>query len=94
MLKDAGEPGETAQVLVGTAEKKLALLVELECKNEIIKRDWLELSTSQKIIDIPLEESYRGNCAVHITAIKQNRLLKYTSIITVPYTNRELDIQI
>lgn len=31
---------------------------------------------------------------MHITAIKQNRLLKYTSIITVPYTNRELDIQI
>lgn len=94
MLKDAGEPGETAQVLVGTAEKELSLLVELECKNEIIKREWLKLSASQKIIDIPLEESYRGNCAVHITAIKQNRLLKYTSIITVPYTNRELDIQI
>ncbi len=94
MLKDAGEPGETTQVLVGTAEKELSLLVELECKNEIIKREWLKLSASQKIIDIPLEESYRGNCAVHITAIKQNRLLKYTSIITVPYTNRELDIQI
>ncbi len=91
-IKTEAEPGENAQFLIGTAEEEMHVLYEIEHQGKIIKKERLKLSGEQRLISIPVEEKYRGNFSVHFTAVKNNRIYKHDQTITVPYTNKELDI--
>src|SRR5205814_582646 len=90
-VKDKGEPGEKVQFLVGTADKNVRVLYEVEWKNEIISKQWLTLNNEQKLIEIPIEEKHRGNFGIHFTFVKQNRFYHFDNVVTVPWTNKELD---
>ena len=92
VLNNKGEPGEKARFLIGSKEKNVKVLYEMEHENKIIKKDWLSIKNEQKIIEIPIEEKHRGNFSVHFIFIKNNRKYQYDQVITVPYTNKELDI--
>lgn len=91
-LKDSGEPGEKAKFLIGSAEKNVKVLYEIEHKGEIVKKDFILLNNEQKTIEIPIEEKHRGNFTVHFLYVKNNRVYKEDAVITVPYTNKQLDI--
>lgn len=93
VLNSNAEPGEKAQILIGSAEKDVHVLYEIEHKKNIISKKWLTLNGQQKLIEIPIEEKYRGNIAVHFTFIKNNRIYRHDQVITVPRTNKELDIE-
>jgi uncharacterized protein YfaS (alpha-2-macroglobulin family) len=93
-LKDKAEPGEKAQFLIGTADKNVKVLYEVEAKNEIVSKEWLILNDEQKLIEIPVEEKYRGNFSVHFTFVKHGRDFHFDKVITVPWTNKELDIHL
>jgi len=92
-LKEKGEPGEKASFLIGTKSPDTKILFEVEYKNEIVKKEWVLLSNGQKKIDIPIEEKHRGNFAYHILFVKNGRAYAHDGTLTVPYTNKELDIQ-
>ncbi len=92
ILKNKGEPGELAKIAFGTQEKNVQVLFELEGKNQLLKSEWLNLSEEQKIIEIPIEEKHRGNFTAHFTFVKNNRVYKNAAVISVPYTNKDLDI--
>lgn len=92
VIKDNAEPGGTDQFLIGTHDKNVKVLYETEQRNEIISKQWLTLNDEQKLIEIPIEEKYRGNIAVHFTFVKHNRDYHFDQVLTVPYTNKELDI--
>jgi len=92
-LCDKGEPGQKASFLVGTRSSDTKVLFEIEHKNEIAKKEWLTLNNEQKKIEIPIEEKHRGNFAYHLVFIKNGRAYSHDGTITVPYTNKELDIQ-
>ncbi|MFH2143628.1 MAG: alpha-2-macroglobulin family protein [Bacteroidota bacterium] len=87
------EPGETASYIVGSAEKDVKVLFEIEHKDKIVKKEWITLDNSQKLIEIPIEEKHRGNLAVHFVFVKHGRSYEYNDLITVPYSNKELDIK-
>lgn len=91
-IKTKCEPGESAQFLVGTADKNVKVLYEIEHKDKITHKEWIELDNSRKLIEIPVEEKHRGNFSVHFVMIKHDRSYEYNEVITVPYTNKELDI--
>lgn len=91
-LKDSGEPGEKAKFLIGSAEKNVKVLYEIEHKGEIVKKDFILLNNEQKVIEIPIEEKHRGNFTVHFLYVKNNRVYKEDVVVTVPYTNKQLDI--
>lgn len=91
-LKTTCEPGETAKLLVATSEK-IAALYEVELDGKIIQSQKLSLNNQKQILEIPIIEEYRGNIAVHYTFVKDNRFYTETSVITVPYTNKQLDIK-
>jgi len=91
-VKTNCEPGEKAQFLIGSADKNVKVLFEIEHKEKIIHKEWISLSGTQKLVEIPIEEKHRGNLAVHFVMVKHDRSYEFNELITVPYSNKELDI--
>jgi hypothetical protein len=68
------------------------VLYEIEHKNTIVTREWIRLSNEQKRIEIPITEQHRGNFGYHLTFIHGNRSYQHDGTISVPWTNKKLDI--
>ncbi|MFO7613972.1 MAG: alpha-2-macroglobulin family protein [Bacteroidales bacterium] len=94
VIKNSGEPGDMAVLVVGTAEKNVRLLYEVENKGKIVSRRWLALSQGKTRLEIPIGEDYRGNFSVNLVFVKENRSYQLTEKITVPYTNKQLRISL
>ena len=92
-IKTTCEPVENASFLMSTAIKNLHVYYEIEKPNGSTVGKWLTLNNEQKVISIPVTEADRGNFTVHIAFVKHNQAYSYTKTITVPYTNKTLDIQ-
>ena len=92
MLKKNGEPGDTASFIVGTSEKGVKLIYEIENDGKLVSRQWLDLSQSKTRLNIPIKEEYRGNFFIHLAFVKGNHSYGQTEQITVPYTDKELKI--
>jgi hypothetical protein len=75
------------------ASGKISALYEIEQDGKIIERQRLSLSNENHLFKIPIKEEYRGNIAAHYTVIKDSRLYQETVNISVPYTNKQLDIR-
>lgn len=87
------EPGSKAQFVIGTKEKNVKVLYEIEHKGVIVKKEYLNLNQEQRLIEIPVEEKHRGNFSYHCVFVKNNRSYLNNGNVTVPYTNKELDIE-
>jgi uncharacterized protein YfaS (alpha-2-macroglobulin family) len=89
--KTKAEPGEKVNYILASAYPNVNYLYEEEHlgKATITKM----IPSSMKSNDITVEEIHRGNFAFHTTFVKHNRVYKHSNIVTVPYTNKELDIQ-
>jgi uncharacterized protein YfaS (alpha-2-macroglobulin family) len=90
-LKMNGEPGEKAVLKVGSSAKIQALF-EVEHEGIIIQKQWIKLDNQTQTLEIPIKEEYRGNFALYYTFIKDNRTYQHSQTVSVPYTNKELDI--
>ncbi|MFL5764493.1 MAG: alpha-2-macroglobulin family protein [Bacteroidia bacterium] len=87
------EPGQSAKFIVGSQENNVQVLYEIEHKGEIVKREMITLNKEQKQIEIPVEEKHRGNFSFHYVFVKDNRTYSESGVVTVPYTNKELDLE-
>lgn len=87
------EPGEKAKILIGSSYENVKVLYEIEHKGKIVDRKWITLNNEQTLMEIPVEEKHRGNFSVHFTYVKNNRHYVTYSTITVPRTDKELDIE-
>ncbi|MGP8216435.1 MAG: alpha-2-macroglobulin family protein [Bacteroidia bacterium] len=92
-INDKGEPGEKASYLIGSKEKDVKVLYEIEEQGKSVHREWITLNEEQKKIEVPIEERNRGNFAVHFAFVKNSRMYEHDDVITVPWTNKELDVQ-
>jgi len=92
-LISKGEPGEKVMFNIGTKEKDVKVLYEIEHDKKIVHHEWLTLNDEQKLISIPIKEEYRGNFVYHLIFIKNNRKYYHKQVVTVPYTNKKLDIE-
>jgi uncharacterized protein YfaS (alpha-2-macroglobulin family) len=90
--KGTAEPGETAVILIGSSDKNVRVIYEVEHRDRIVNTQYLTLDNEQKRITIPIHEEHRGNVGVHFTFIKHNRLLTHSVNIQVPWSNKNLDI--
>jgi len=93
VIKSSGQPGEFAKFIIGSADKDVKVMYEIEHKDKIISKEWINLNNEQKLIEIGIKEEHRGNFSVHFTFIKENRFYTHSSTISVPYKNKELDIE-
>lgn len=89
--KTKAEPGELLNYILASGYKNVNYFFELEHdgKAEISRT----LEASMKANDLQVEEKHRGNFAFHTTFIKYNRFYNRSNSITVPYTNKEIDIE-
>lgn len=98
-LKTSGEPGEEVKMLIGSSYKDVKVLYEVEQfdavanKSFISQKQWLTLNNEQRLLTIPVKEEHRGNFTVHLTYFKNNEVFIHSQLISVPYTNKELDIE-
>ncbi|MGB1017484.1 MAG: alpha-2-macroglobulin family protein [Chitinophagales bacterium] len=92
-IKMTAEPGEKAQFLISTAAENVKVYYEIEKRNGKSRSEWLNLNNEQKLISIPVTEADRGNFTVHLAFIKNNQSYTYTKTVSVPYTNKKLDIE-
>ncbi|MBE0646327.1 MAG: hypothetical protein IH596_00935, partial [Bacteroidales bacterium] len=93
-LKTSGEPGETASFLIGTSEKAVRVIREIRVKDRLYSREWLTLKNQQKVIEIPILDEFRGNFSVNFLFVCQNRVYQNNQVVSVPYTNKKLNITI
>ncbi|MEI8137051.1 MAG: alpha-2-macroglobulin family protein, partial [Bacteroidota bacterium] len=89
--KTTAEPGETISFIYNSAYPNTNYLMEIERQDELVSAKVQPLN--MKINDIKVEETDRGNFAIHASFIRNNRFYSNSQIIYVPYTNKELDIQ-
>jgi uncharacterized protein YfaS (alpha-2-macroglobulin family) len=86
------EPGEKAVIIAGSSEK-ISALYEVEQDGRIIDKQRININNEKQRLEIPIREEYRGNIAVHYTMVKNSRFYHEMTVIQVPYTNKQLDIQ-
>ncbi|MFQ5335232.1 MAG: MG2 domain-containing protein, partial [Flavobacteriales bacterium] len=89
-LKKEAEPGEQVDFMVGSAGYDVHLLYEIEQKGKIIQREGILLNSEQKRISIPVKEEYRGNFAIHLAMVKNNRAYTFGQVIIVPHSDKKL----
>ena len=92
MNEKSYEPGETVTLYVGSAEKDVTALYELEYDGKIISKEWIDLDDEQKKIEIPIKAEYRGNVVAHIAFVVNNESHLITKVISVPWSNKQLNI--
>lgn len=92
-LKTSGEPGETAQFMIGSKEDNVNVIYEIRLKDTLVSREMLKINDRAVIIDIPIREQYRGNVSVNFMFVKHNRVFQNSQLVTVPFTNKKLDIR-
>lgn len=93
-VKSSGEPGETASFLIGTSEKEVHVIREIRVKDQLYSREWFTLKNQQKVVEIPILEEFRGNFSVNFLFVCQNRVFQSSQLVSVPYSNKKLDIDI
>lgn len=92
-LKTMGEPGEKAKFLIGSRAENVKVLYEITVHDTLFSRKWLQLSNSQQLVEIPIQEKFRGNFSVNFIFIRYNRSFQHSEVVNVPYTNKKLDIK-
>jgi len=91
-LKTSCEPGEKAQFLIGSKDENINVIYEIWAHDSLQSRQWLKLTNRQMLVEIPVKEDYRGNCAVNFLFIRHNRVFQNSQMITVPYPSKKLGI--
>lgn len=100
LLKDTYEPGDELELLVGSSYAFVDFLLEVEVKdegarsNKIIYTETVSVTGTQQRIVIPVTEAWRGNANIHISAVRNNEQLSWSKTISVPYTNKQLDVKL
>ena len=93
VVNPVAQPGETVQILVGSAYPQVEAYLEVGGKDHESSRRTLFLSNEQSTIDIPVTENERGNFAVQLFFVKNNRSYSAGEVIQVPYENKKLHIE-
>lgn len=93
-LAGSYEPGETARVLWGSANKEMQAVYEVEVRGKIVKRETLTASRSQRVLEVPIAEEHRGGITVHLYGVLNNRFYYERHQLSVPWSNKELKVEL
>ncbi|MBK7212216.1 MAG: hypothetical protein IPH88_02730 [Bacteroidales bacterium] len=94
ILNNTVEPGDTAEILIGTAASNVKAVFEVFQNDRVISKELISLNKEQRLMRIPIKEEYRGNISVNLVFIQMNRSYQNSGVIQVPWTNKKLDIEI
>ena len=86
------EPGNVLYLSAGSEATKLHLLYELLNGKHRVQKEWVTAGKKLVKFAIPVQEAYRGNFAVRLTAVFDNRFFTWQQTIRVPFTDKKLEI--
>jgi len=89
--EDAVEPGAKALTRMGTSAEDVYVIRSLERDGRTQYSNFI-LNANQKQTEWAITEKDRGGFAVTDAFVKDNRLYTKSSVVHVPWTNKELDI--
>jgi hypothetical protein len=92
-LNTTCEPGEKAQFLLGSKEDIPNVIYVIRVHDSLVSRQWLKLNGNQLFVEIPVPEKYRGGFQVTFLYVVHNRSFQNSRFVSVPYTNKMLDIK-
>ena len=87
------EPGETFRLLWGTGYDTGRACIEVEHRHKITQRFWTAPGRTQRLLEVPVTGEMRGGFSVHVTQVRENRMLQRTHHVTVPWSNMKLDVK-
>lgn len=89
-FKTSAEPGEQVSFILASAYKDVSFIYEEEhAAGSTVEK--IAATMTPHVINVT--ESQRGGIVYHAHFVKHNRMYSLNSYITVPYTNKELDIK-
>ncbi|MDR2913778.1 MAG: hypothetical protein LBV74_02930, partial [Tannerella sp.] len=94
VVKDSGEPGEQVEFLVAGGEDNSYVYCELIHKFRIVESKWIKTGTTPVKVTFPIKEEHRGGFEIQLSMIQDNRLYAAQKQITVPFTNKMLDVKL
>jgi hypothetical protein len=89
--KTSAEPGEEITFLFGTAAKKIHAIYSVTKRITQEKLELVDIE-GQDRFSIPVTEECRGNIGLTFCFVKYNRSFQVSKVISVPYSNKKLDI--
>jgi uncharacterized protein YfaS (alpha-2-macroglobulin family) len=92
VVKNSGEPGDSAEFWVGGGEQKSYIHYEIVHKNCVVERRSIIAGINPERIVIPVKEEYRGGFTALFLMIQNGRTYTKSCNINVPFTNKQLDI--
>ncbi|MBX3238596.1 MAG: alpha-2-macroglobulin [Chitinophagaceae bacterium] len=100
VTKDKAEPGETAAFITGSSATDIFMVQEktgISDESETDERNgtfsFHTLNNSIQAFSFPVTEADRGGFGVSQFFVKHNRFYSYTHTISVPWSNKTLDVQ-
>ncbi|MGB0930481.1 MAG: alpha-2-macroglobulin family protein, partial [Chitinophagales bacterium] len=94
LSKITAEPNETIVIAYGSALPNTKILFEVEHDQKIVERKWLTANSEQNVYNVKVREKYRGNFAIHLSAIRNNEAFTSSHNINVPWSNKDLKIEL
>lgn len=89
--KTTVEPGNKTRVLMGGQNEELRFFFARERDGQMKEVRWVQTNGIQAV-DVPVEESDRGGISLITFAVKNNRFYSRNLAVTVPWSNKELNI--
>ena len=94
ILKDRGEPGEQVEFLIAGGDDNSHVFCEVINKGRVVESKWIKTGKMPVKVMFPIKEDYRGGFGVQFNMIQNNRQYFTSSLITVPFTNKMLDLKL
>ncbi len=90
---DTLEPGEELLAVWGSGYESARAFIEVEHRGRLLQSFWTEPGQTQLAIRQRVDESMRGGFTVRSTMVRENRAYLETHRITVPWSNKRLDVK-
>ena len=89
---DKAEPGDVLQLNTGSVKAGMHILYEVLNGRQVIQRQWITTGRKLTKIEIPVDETFRGNFFVRLTTIHDNRFFSWAKTVQVPFSNKKLQL--
>ncbi|MEO6169042.1 MAG: alpha-2-macroglobulin family protein, partial [Chitinophagales bacterium] len=91
-LPEKAEAGTTVPFQLGTSEKEIYAIYEVEARN-FSDRKVLYWKKGKENVALPITENFKGGVSVNTVVVKHGRVYSFHQTIMVPYTDKELKLE-
>ncbi|MBX7108452.1 MAG: alpha-2-macroglobulin [Chitinophagales bacterium] len=91
-LPKEAEVGSIVPFQLGTSEKDIRVIFEVEAKN-LQERKIILVKKGKQSLSLPVSEEMKGGVNINALTIRHGRVYSFSRTINVPYTDKELKLE-